>query len=441
MDDSKKLLYVLDTSCLLYNASSYKGFGSDDVVVPYVVLEELDKFKTRDGEVGKNARQVARELNELRKKGSLSEGIKVNSVGGTLRVELNFHESVNPSFLVNTNDDRILNVCLGLGKEGREVVLITKDINLAVRADTLGISSEDFESDRLVQSAKDIYTGFRDIVVPDNVLDSFFGGGQIYVEDIVERGVLYPNQYVMLTSEFNKGKTALARVVDEVRALAPVRRNSPVWGVSPRNREQQYAVDALLNKDIPLVTLTGQAGCGKTLLTLACALQMVQDDSTYDRLIVSRPVQPMGKDIGYLPGNVEEKLDPWMGPIKDAINFLTREKSRGHDMYTEMVAMGVLEIEPLTYIRGRSIPNTLFILDEAQDLTKHEIKTIVSRMGENSKLILIGDVEQISNPYLDATSSGLAIVIEKFKKYGLSSHVTLMRGERSPLATLAAEIL
>jgi PhoH-like ATPase len=244
-----------------------------------------------------------------------------------------------------------------------------------------------------------------------------------------------------LVSLSDPGKSALARYQRPGKPLSRLRSPKEVWGVKPRSREQQFVLDAMMNKDIPLVTFTGNAGTGKTLLALACCLQLVQEDQAYDRLIVSRPVQPMGKDIGYLPGTVMEKMDPWMGPIKDAINFLMRGKAKSHDVYMDMIDMGVLEIEPLTYLRGRSLPKTIFLIDEAQDLSRQEMKTIVSRMGEESKLILIGDVKQISNPYLDPTNSGLSNVIEKFKTYDVSAHVTLVKGERSTLATIASDIL
>jgi PhoH-like ATPase len=440
MPDTTKKIFVLDTSVLLYSAASFRSFGSKEVVIPYVVLEELDRFKTRDDEVGRNARQVARELNVLRQEAQLSDGVSLNTVGGLLRVELNHAEPLAPLDVINNADDRILNVCLGLMSQGREVVLVSKDINLIVRADVLRIKAQDYETDKTVQEASDIYTGTLSIQVADQVISNFYSDVPVYLEDFYE-GSLLPNQYMTLVSLSDPGKSALARYQRPGKPLCRLRSPKEVWGVKPRSREQQFVLDAMMNKDIPLVTFTGNAGTGKTLLALACCLQLVQEDQAYDRLIVSRPVQPMGKDIGYLPGTVMEKMDPWMGPIKDAINFLMRGKAKGHDVYMDMVDMGVLEVEPLTYLRGRSLPKTLFLIDEAQDLSRQEMKTIVSRMGEESKLILIGDVKQISNPYLDPTNSGLSNVIEKFKNYDISAHVTLVKGERSSLATIASEIL
>jgi PhoH-like ATPase len=432
--------YVLDTSVLLYNANSIRSFGDNSVVIPYVVLEELDKFKGREDIVGTNARTVSRALNDLRKNGLLSQGVPVNDEGGILVVALNFNEpqtSLLPK--INQNDDRILNVCLGLAKNVRRVVLVTQDINLAVRADVLGITAESFETDRPVDSASAIYTGTDVLVVSDSFIEGLYAGDELFPSDL---GVpFYPNQYFTLTSDSVANKTALVRVVSEHTPLLRMSSKRGAWGIKPRNREQQFAIDALLDPSVCLLTLTGPAGTGKSLLSLACALQQVQEDNVYDRLVVSRPVQPLGRDIGYLPGTADEKMDPWMGPIRDALEFLIRGKKQGRDMFKEMLDLRMLNIQPLTYIRGRSMPGTLFIIDEAQDMTRAEMKTVVSRMGENSKLVLIGDVLQISNPYLHSTTSGLTNVVEKFKPYDIAAHVTLQKGERSALATIAADIL
>lgn len=434
-----KRTYVLDTSVMLYSSNSLSSFAEHNVVLPYVVLEELDRFKGRDDVVGGNARAVARRLNELRHKGPINEGVEVNDLGGKLRVELNFHESVSIHLDIKQNDDRILNVCLGLLQQGEDVRLVTKDINLAVRADVLGVIAEDFHTDRTVSSVAEMYTGSTLVHAPNNLIDALYLNEEVYPEELCID--TYPNEYLTLVSLTDSGKSGLARSQGPLKPLVKLKNIKNMWGISPRNREQHFAMDALLNPDIKLVSLTGKAGCGKTLVALACALHQVQDKVVYNRLVVSRPVQPLGKDIGFLPGSVQEKLDPWMGPIKDSLEFLTRGKDKNRDIYEEMVGMKMLEIEPLTYIRGRSMPNTIFILDEAQDLTRAEIKTIVSRMGEGSKLVLIGDVLQISNPYLDSTNNGLSNVVEKFKPYSFAAHVTLSKGERSELATVASEIL
>jgi PhoH-like ATPase len=449
MQDKKS--FILDTSTLLYNASSIRAFGSKNVVIPYPVLEELDRFKDREGEIGKNARQVVRELNELRKVGNLSDGVQVTPKGGVLTVILMDAIGARSNSLnLDLADDRILNICLRVEEDlgnkqgGHAAVLVTKDINLAVKAEALGLEAQDFTSDKLVESADDLYKGCVTLTSTVELIDSLYGGEVLFTADLEEElgcETLNPNQYITLSAADSPGKSILLRAGgpdDPVRILKNVR---PSWGVSPRNREQHFAFDALMDPNIPLVTLVGLAGSGKSLMALACALEQVEDTGTYDKLVVSRPVQPMGKDIGYLPGTVQEKLDPWMGPVKDAINFLTKNRKPGEDAYEHMIETGMLEVEALTYIRGRSIPNTLFLLDEAQDLTRAEIKTIISRMGENSKLIITGDVMQISNSYLDATNTGLANVVERFKSHKVAAHITLEKGERSPLATLASEIL
>ena len=866
--------FILDTSTLLYNASSIRAFGSKNVVIPYPVLEELDRFKDREGEIGKNARQVVRELNELRKVGNLSEGVVVTPKGGVLTVILVDSQGArSPSLNLSLADDRILNICLRVKETSasQEVILVTKDINLAVKAEALGLEAQDFTSDRLIESADDLYKGCANFTCLAELIDGLYNGEEIYSADLAhelgEGVVLFPNQYVTLAASDAPGKSALIRAGGPDDLVKLLKKARPSWGISPRNREQHFAFDALMDPDIPLVTLVGLAGSGKSLMALACALEQVEDLHIYDKLVVSRPVQPMGKDIGYLPGpqpldakiltpsgwttmgeleigsevisrdgkptkvigiypkgvkpvykitttegssteccedhlwytetaenrkrkkegsvkstreimdsienfpkgekvnnhspkysdirpnhflprnepvrfnnvvlsipaytlgcllgdgslssnvslsnidedilsrvdkevtslglslvrsgdsnsynltgnylnnkpgkavkivntktgefkiydtiglalsdldikrgclhhrcasnseiegfkysflpltkkwknsakeachqlgllgcsadskfipdeysfagledrvsllqglmdtdgtvkkngeasfcttsgdlaedvvalvrslggrarvpkprdrvgkssilkgsgrsiasrrvsyeftvslpagispfhvhrkssrhvppkymhgigivsvepvgekpvqcimveneehlyitddylvthnTVQEKLDPWMGPVKDAINFLTRNRKPGEDAYEHMIETGMLEVEALTYIRGRSIPNTLFLLDEAQDLTRAELKTIISRMGENSKLIITGDVMQISNSYLDATNTGLANVVEKFKSHKVSAHVTLKKGERSILATIASEIL
>lgn len=857
---------VLDTSVILHSSNALRNFGDKEVVIPYVVLEEIDKFKTRDDEVGRNARHAVRFLNELRSAGSLSTGVSINDKGGILRIELNYSEPKSPNLILNSNDDRILNVCLGL-KENSSVTLVSKDINLLIRADVFGIKAKDFFVDKSVESISDIYTGTAEIIVEPEIINRFYAGDKIYYPDLVDT-VFYPNQYLTLISSRDEAQTALARVQLDNKPLARLRCPKTVSGLTPRNREQQFLIDALTNKDIPLVSVMGSAGTGKTICSLASALHLVQDEQLYNRFIVSRPIQPMGKDIGYLPGpqpldakvltpngwttmgelevgsevisrdgkptkilgiypkgkkavyrvtttdgtsteccldhlwytrtaedrkrgkpgsvkllkeivgtlaaypkgkkinsfrprygdirpnhfiprnepvqynkrdlvlppyllgcllgdgnigdsinlantdselieqvreqvgdvncrlsaikgtiqyniashlynnktarplkvtniisneyvvyasvgraaedlNVhratlgsratnntikdelryeflpaenrwqnptkealfklglddvlawtkfipedykyssiedrvellkglmdtdgtvkkrtgeasfcttsiqlaldvievvrslggratfcsrdrvgkksklkngrvvetkrvsyeftislpegvgpffisrkadrqkpmnmhgigivsveyvgekevqcirvdnpehlyitdefivthntqEEKLDPWMGPIKDAINVLRGPHKRGQssvDVYSEMVTLGLLEIEALTYLRGRSFSSTFFLIDEAEDLSRQEMKTIVSRMGENSKIVLIGDIMQITNPYVDEVNNGLSIVAEKFKEYQFAAHLTMIRGERSLLASTASQIL
>lgn len=403
--------YVLDTSVMLYNADSIRSFGSKNVVLPYAVLEELDRFKTREGEVGRNARQVARELNKLRETGDLRHGVVVNDKGGKIRVELNHTEPLVDSLHTDKADDRILNVCLGLKKDeasGR-VILVTKDINLAIRADVYGIEAQGFDADRLVSSASDIYTGSATLETDSDILDEYFSGSNLHIQDITDdERYFHPNLYINLVSDNNK--SALTRVGKHGK-LEKLRRPKQSWGVVPKNREQEFAFDALMNRDIPLVSLCGQAGTGKSLISLACALEQVQDQAIYDRLIVSRPIQPMGRDLGYLPGSVAEKMDPWMGPIKDAIAFLTKNRAKNNDVYTMMLDKGMLEIEPLTYIRGRSIPNTVFVIDECIDgeqtvLTKEgkiKLKTLYNRFDKGEVLPEVKSFDTDNQTFVWAT--------------------------------------
>ena len=346
-------------------------------------------------------------------------------------------------------DDRILNICLtvadNLAIKGRRstTTLVTKDINLAVKAEALGIEAQDFTSDKLIESASDLYKGTANLCLPQELLDRVVAN-KLETEELSSAAgvVIFPNQYLTVSALEDPARTVLCRAgydADKVKLLG---KTKPAWGLVPRNREQRFAFDAAMDVNIQLVTLTGLPGGGKSLIALAAALYQVHDLQLYDRLIVSRPIQPMGNDVGYLPGLLTEKLDPWMGPIKDSISFLSQGSGRkGNEMYDHMIETGMLEVEALTYIRGRSIPRSLFILDEAQNLSRGEVKAIVSRMGEGSKIIITGDVMQIDNPYLDATNTGLASVIERFKGEKISAHVNMEKGERSVLATLASELL
>ena len=330
-------------------------------------------------------------------------------------------------------DNRILSVALKVKNDKPEerTVFVTQDVNLRVRADALGLRAEDFEHDKI--SIDELYSGWVDLDVPGDQVDLLFDPP------------LQPNQYVMIRAQANPSHTALCRYDEESGNLKAIRRlRKGVWGIRPRNKEQQYALDLLLNDDIKLVTLVGKAGTGKTLLAIAAGLHRTMEDKTYQKLLVSRPIFPLGRDIGYLPGDLEDKLNPWMQPIYDNIELLMgisredRHKGRG---YEELLDMGFVEIEPLTYIRGRSIPNQFILVDEAQNLTPHEVKTILTRVGDNTKIVLTGDAYQIDNPYVDSSNNGLTYVVERFKEQAMAGHITLQKGERSALAELAANLL
>ncbi len=428
--------YVLDTNVLLHDPRCIFRFEEHEVVIPIWVIEEVDRFKREVTEIGRNAREVSRELDRLRLKGPLSSGIALES-GGTLRVVVEELDPVLPrSIREGSADNLILGVALAYKRQGKDVVFVTKDTNLRVKADALGVPAEDYETDKV--HVEELYGGWRTLTVPRKTLDALFSKKALPCE-----WDLHPNEMALLVDEENPSHTALAKHVPAEGILAPVEETKPLWGITPRNKEQRFAIDLLLNDQIPLVTLVGKAGTGKTLLALAAGLNKVSDQQVYQRLLVTRPIFPMGRDIGFLPGELEEKLKPWMQPIFDNLELLLNlsYSNRGHDAYRELVDQRILQIEALTYIRGRSIPNQYMIIDEAQNLTPHEVKTIITRAGENTKVVLTGDPYQIDNPYIDSSSNGLTYVVERFKGEALAGHMTLSRGERSDLAEIAANVL
>jgi PhoH-like ATPase len=444
-----KKIYVLDTNVLLHDPNALYAFEDNNVVIPAVVLEEIDSKKRNADELGRNARYVSRVLDGLRAKGSLHDSIVLEN-GGSLKVELN-HRSFSKMqelFGEATVDNRILAVALNYHNEEHEkpnpkpVVIVSKDTLVRIKADVLGLLAEDYLNDRTV-GLSDMYTGYLTVKVHPSVIDEFYSFRFLSVSAISQShyGTLYPHAFVILKDEMGTSKSALLKVSADGKKLEPLYlSNDPVWGISARNAQQRMAMELLLNDDVPLVTLTGKAGTGKTLLALAAGLMKVEDDHKYKKLLIARPVVPMGKDIGYLPGEKEDKLRPWMQPVYDNLEFLFDTKKSG-DIDKILAGLSSIQVEALTYIRGRSIPGQFIIIDEAQNLSRHEVKTIVSRVGEGSKIVLMGDPEQIDHPYLDATSNGLSYVVERFKAETLSGHITLEKGERSHLAQLAADLL
>ncbi|GIP39652.1 hypothetical protein J31TS4_29320 [Paenibacillus sp. J31TS4] len=442
-----KKIYVLDTNVLLHDPNAVYAFADNEVVIPAVVLEEIDAKKRLADEIGRNARTVSRLLDGFRSKGRLYDGVLLEG-GGRIKVELN-HRSflkMQEVFGEVTNDNRILAVALNYlleeqqEAEPRPVVLVSKDTLVRIKADVLGIPAEDYMSDRVV-SEPEMYGGCLTVNVHPSVIDEFYSFRQIGVNSLGLRHPLHPHQFVILRDELGTTKSALLKVNADAKKLEPLYlSNEPVWGISARNAQQRMALELLLNDEIPLVTLSGKAGTGKTLLTLAAGLLKTEDEHRYKKLLIARPVVPMGKDIGFLPGEKEEKLRPWMQPIYDNLEYLFDTKKAG-DIDKILAGLGSIQVEALTYIRGRSIPGQFIIIDEAQNLSRHEVKTIVSRVGEGSKIVLLGDPGQIDHPYLDAMSNGLTYVVERFKKESVSGHITLERGERSKLAQLAADLL
>ncbi|HUI68329.1 MAG TPA: PhoH family protein [Nitrospirota bacterium] len=438
-----KKTFVIDTNVLLHDPNAIFSFEENDVIVPIVVIEELDKFKKGIDEIGRNARQVSRILDELRHKGKLSQGVELKG-GGSLCVELNHQSSERlPNELIATKaDNRILSIALNLLHDKKPVVLVTKDTNLRIKADALGLKAEDYESDNIVLD--ELYSGETELELEPGTIDEFYARGEFAPPPGQK---LFPNEFVLLKNKANASQTALARYQQQKNVLVPiVNVKHGVWGINARNKQQQFALDLLLNDEINLVTLVGRAGTGKTLLALAAGLERTIESRAYQRLVVSRPVFPLGKDIGYLPGDIEEKLRPWMQPIRDNLDFLVGSSAgpgrvKGKKDLQSLFDLGMIEVEPLTYIRGRSMPNQYLIVDEAQNLTPHEIKTIITRAGEGTKVILTGDPGQIDNPYIDSSSNGLSFVVDRFKEESIAGHITLVKGERSDLAELAATLL
>jgi PhoH-like ATPase len=435
--------YVLDTNVLLHDPEALNVFEENHVVIPLVVIEEIDSQKKRQDEVGRSARRVAHHLDDLRQLGKLSEGVPTPG-GGLLRVQIQEIGGDLPRELdLRKADNQVLAVTqqVKAASPERKVVLISKDINVRVKAEALNLSAEDYERDKVVTGIDELYAGLRVLEVEADIMDHFNREGALAATQLGLRA----NEFVHFQVPDQASLSAIGRfdlTRGEIVPLAPVRKD--VWGIQAKNLGQRFALDALLNAEISLVTLTGRAGTGKTLLALAAGLHAVLDEHTYRRLLVTRPVIPMGKDVGYLPGDKDEKLRPWMQPIYDNLEFLMSTMYKDQmvaDMVTRLQDKGLFEVEALTYIRGRSIPQQLIIVDEAQNLTPHEIKTIVSRAGEGTKLVLTGDPYQIDHPYLDFSSNGLCYAVEKFKESPLAAHVTLTKGQRSELAELAAVLL
>jgi PhoH-like ATPase len=449
--------FVLDTNVLLHNPAALFMFADNDVVIPFTVLEELDKFKKENDDVGRNAREVIRQLDSLRKKGNLSEGVGWNGKGGRVRVA--FSSDERPKALrADTPDNRVISVAWDLQQQSKHAVLISKDINVRLKSDALRIETQDFEAQKV--DADRLYSGYAELVVPREVIDSLYEEKQLPLERLKPHMVvedeegeqvekrLWANQYVQLRDATDESHAGLARLLGETEHLIPIHGpRKPVFGIMARNVQQTMALDLLLDDEIRLVTLLGSAGTGKTLLAIAAGMAKVFTEKRYEKLLVARPIMPMGRDIGYLPGDKDEKLAAWMQPIFDNLTYLlsTRgvgsqhaESQTSEHRIQELMASGQLVLEPLTYIRGRSIPHQFIIVDEAQNLTPHEVKTIVSRVGEGTKIILTGDVGQIDNPYLDSSSNGLAYMVERLKGQEIVGHITLAKSERSELASLAA---
>ena len=456
--------FVLDTNVLLHDPAALTRFEDNNILIPIEVVEEIDRFKRDPAEKGRNARQVSRLLDALRAHGNLADGVPNGEQGGTLKVVFCRAETLGqlpPELKGGSGDNNILAVALEeqrlqavLGGQP-PVVLVTKDTNLRIKADAVGLIAQDYTSDRVAIS--DLYPGFCEVWVDAEQMDRVKLPPGLAVQGLVVEAPLQANEGVTLIDRAQPAHTLLARYNGVTASLQPLQRapKAKLGRIQPRNREQTFALDLLLDPSIQLITLVGKAGTGKTLLALAAGLHQVADERLYERLLVTRPVISLGKEIGFLPGDLDEKMGPWMQPIIDNLDFLlggSEEEGRvaaraggshrgPRSNWTDLKGMGLLEVEAISYIRGRSIPRQFMVVDEAQNLTPHEVKTIVTRVGEGTKIVLTGDPYQIDNPYVDAESNGLTWLVERFKGQRLAGHVTLLRGERSELAELAANLL
>ncbi|MBS7381084.1 MAG: PhoH family protein [Bradymonadales bacterium] len=464
--------FVLDTNVVLHDPLAITKFGNSNVIIPIYVVEEVDNFKKQLNELGRAARLFSRTLDEYRQKGNLAQGVQMPT-GGLLRViptERKYMPQDNIATSKNSPDTLIMSVALRVQSEEPNIpcIFITKDTNLRIRADGMGLQSENYEERSI--SIDSLYPGAEELRVDGSLIDELYQMREVTLQfddasdkaqfaykcRELEEGykgdeelLLYANEYVRLIDRNEDNHTAMARILPQQNKLTSLVTTRPgfsgCWGIKPRNKEQHFALDCLLDDNIKLVTLLGKAGTGKTLIALAAGLQKATEEQAFSKLLVARPIFPLGKDVGFLPGGIEDKLNPWMQPIFDNVEFLMglneEDKRRGRRSYKELIDMGLLQIEALTYIRGRSIPNQYIIVDEAQNLTPHEVKTIITRVGQGTKVVLTGDPYQIDNPYVDAESNGLTYVINKFKGVDIAATVTLSKGERSKLAELASNLL
>ena len=443
LKNSRKL-FILDTSVLLYDKQSIHSFPGNDVLIPLVVLDELDRFKDKKGLVGENARFINRYLDNLRDQGNLHSGIEIEN-NQTIRVALNGFKKVPVGLDSSLADNQIISLALHLTQESKnQVVMVTKDINFRVKCDSLGIKSEDYMKDKVLLEDSEFYKGYIDLHVNDiNIIDDLYETGLEDDETVIDTLCdiagrrFYENEFICLKNDqqsflgrYSKGSIKKAIKMDDM--------DFGLVGVKARNREQLYALNLLYDDSIPLVSITGLAGTGKTFLTLMAAVAGVYSGK-YQRIVITRNVQPVGRDIGYLPGDLNDKMLPWLSPIMD--NFRQGLKDKDLTYFNAMRQKGVIEVAPLAFMRGRTFKDTFLIMDESQNSTIHELKTVITRVGENSKIVLLGDVDQIDTPYIDSLSNGLTIVGEKFKNESIAGHVQLKKGERSYLSSIAAKII
>lgn len=440
MQKEKRLIIVLDTSVLLYDKKSLESFENCDIYLPLVVLDELDKFKEAPGLLGENSRYINRYLDELRKKGKLSDGVSITG-NSSVRVHLKHTEQPrNQDLDSNGGDNRLLLHAIQIQSDhpGEVVRIVTKDINLRVKADALGFEAEDYYKDYL---SDEMWPGVEHLTLDDSIIDDIYRNKSVSVSNYEEveesTKTLSHNTFVIAKSMSQTKKSTLCRWNDSEKKLCIIEDSIfESLRVKPRNKEQRFALWGLISDDVKLMTITGLAGSGKTYIALMSALSQIESGK-YDRLVITRNIEPVGRDIGYLPGTMEEKMAPWLAPIMD--NMRTHFKE--HFKFEAMRESGQIEIAPLTYIRGRTFTNSFILVDESQNATIHELKTIITRVGEGSKIVLLGDTDQIDTPYINKNTNGLSIVAKKMKNSKHAAHINLPSGVRSSLATEAGKVL
>ncbi|MCH9620618.1 MAG: hypothetical protein S4CHLAM20_00180 [Chlamydiia bacterium] len=429
---------LLDASVLLHDPSAFHHYTMHDIVLPSVVLEELDRKKAMHGEIGRNARSVMKFIDQVAREGDIQKGISFEK-GGSFKIVIESDVKKKNSVLMGLAPDRtrhrLLSSAHQLQEDGHEITLVSKDPVTKIIAETIGVTTESFKSSQ--ETFDNLYPGIFTVDVPKDSIDEFYENGEV---DIPE-GIYYPNSYLVLKGEENA--SAVAKINAKANKLEPLLKGRQnVWGVKPRNVEQKCALDLLLRDDVKLISLIGNAGTGKTLLALAAGLQKVFDDGVYNRIVISRSIMPLGKDIGFLPGSKEEKLQSWLAPFFDNLDYICESGGEdGEETKKWILESNKFQVEAITYMRGRSFTNAFIIIDESQNLTPHELKTLISRVGENTKIVILGDPTQIDNPYLDRDSNGMIYTVGKMKEYELFGSIYFKHTERSKLAALAAKVL